>query len=255
MKFLSTLYFCCLIFLPIRLAAGNNINVGEKLTYQLSYGIFNAGISTMEVQGIDTTHGHITYRLHSRTQSNPFVDTFYKVRDRVTSWVDTSTFAAVQFEKSLREGRYRKDYKVWFDYRNMIAFSSGDTVDIDHHMQDVLSLFYYLRSLNLSVGDTVRMSNYDNDKISPFLLAINGIETIKVPAGTFECLVAEPFVESDFLFKYEGNLKIWLTNDERKIPILMKSKAKFGSMVLKLEHYQNGSPRRTEESSTASTEG
>jgi len=257
MRIPAIIYFCSLLALPVSLSAGDNIQVGEQLTYQLSYGIFNAGFSSMEVLGVDTTHGHITYHLQSRTRTTSFLDTFYKIRDEVNSWVDTSTFASVQFDNSLHEGKYRKDYEVWFDYRDMEAYSSSDTtVKIPGHMQDILSLFYYLRSLDLSVGDTVRMSNYDNDKISPFLLAINGIETVKVPAGTFECLAAQPFSESDFLFKYEGNLQIWLTNDERKIPVMMKSKANFGSMVLKLKHYVSGTldgPEPT--SSSAEPEG
>lgn len=254
MRLLAIFYFCSLLALPVHLAADDNIHVGEQLTYQLSYGIFNAGVSTMEVMKVDTTHGHVTYHLQSRTRTNSFLDTFYKVRDEVNSWVDTSTFASVRFEKSLHEGKYRKDYAVWFNYQEMTAYSSSDTtVQIPGHMQDVLSLFYYLRSLNLSVGDTVRMSNYDNDKISPFLLAVNGIEKVRVPAGTFECLAVEPFSESDFLFKYEGNLRIWLTDDERKIPVMMKSKANFGSMVLKLQRYEAGTPAR-EKPTAESTE-
>lgn len=246
MKFLTTVTLCSLFLLPMHVAAGNIIGVGEKMTYQLSYGIFKAGLSTMEVEDIDTTHGHITYRLKSRTKTNPFLDTFYKVRDEITSWVDTTSFASVQFKKTLREGKYQKEYQVWFDYQKMKAVSPDTTIQIEHRMQDVLSLFYYLRSLNLSVGDTVRLSNYDNDKISPFLLAVKGIETVKVPAGTFECLAVEPFSDSDFLFKYEGNLRIWLTNDERKIPVMMKSKANFGSMVLKLDYYKGSTPFRTD---------
>jgi len=224
-------------FVPL---AGQEFHVGEKLTFALNYGIINAGHSTMEVESLDTVHNHITYRLESRTRSNNFVDAFYKVRDKLTSWIDTSTYATIRFEKSLNEGKYEKDYDVWFDYRKMKAFSNNDTIDIETYMQDVLSLFYYIRSLQLSVGDTIRMSNFDNDKISPFLLRVTGTEKVEVPAGKFHCYIVEPFVESDFLFKYKGRLRIWLTRDDRQIPVLMKSEATIGSMILKLTDYKPG---------------
>jgi len=217
-----------------------DLQIGEKFTYQLKYGLIKAGISTMEVQDIETVRGHTTYRLHSRTRSNNFVDTFYRVRDSITSWIDTSSIATVQFEKSLNEGKYQKDYHVWFDYDNMRAISSDTTFSIESQMQDVLSLFYYIRSFDISVGDTIRMSNFDNDKISPFWISVVKEEQVKVPAGTYTCLVVEPFVESDFLFKYEGNLKIWFTKDERSLPVLMKSKALFGSMILRMTSYDPG---------------
>ncbi|MBS1271540.1 MAG: hypothetical protein MAGBODY4_00672 [Candidatus Marinimicrobia bacterium] len=239
MQRFSLLLLVCVIwaFTP---AHGQDFHIGEKLTFALNYGIINAGSSTMEVEALDTVHSHITYRLRSRTRSNNFVDTFYKVRDKLTSWIDTSTYATVRFEKSLNEGKYEKDYDVWFDYRRMKAFSNNDTTDIETYMQDVLSLFYYIRSLQMSVGDTIRMSNFDNDKISPFLLRVTGTGKVKVPAGKFHCYVVEPFVESDFLFKYKGRLQIWLTKDERKVPVLMKSEATIGSMILKLTDYKAG---------------
>mgnify|MGYP005848736335 CR=1 FL=1 len=221
-------------------ATSQDFHIGEKLSFALNYGFINAGSSTMEVEALDTVHNQTTYRLQSQTRSNNFVDTFYKVRDKLTSWIDTSTFATVRFEKSLNEGKYEKDYSVWFDYKKMVAYSSEDTTDIETYMQDVLSLFYYIRSLELSVGDTIKMSNFDNDKISPFLLRVTGAEKVKVPAGEFKCFVVEPFVESDFLFKYKGRLQIWLTKDERKIPVLMKSEATIGSMILKLTDYKAG---------------
>jgi len=220
--------------------SGQEFHIGEKLTFGLNYGFINAGSSTMKVTGLDTVHGHITYRLESRTKSNNFVDAFYKVRDQITSWIDTSTYATIQFEKSLNEGSYNKDYSVWFDYDKMMAYSSEDTLAIETYMQDVLSLFYYIRSLELSVGDTIRMSSYDNDKVSPFLLGVKRTESVSVPAGDYDCFVVEPFVESDFLFKYEGKLQIWLSREKGHIPVLMRSKATIGSMILKLEKYKPG---------------
>jgi len=233
-----------LILLLLALVPGTllsqQVRVGEQLEFNLKYGIIPAGHSSMKVTGIEKVHGHTTYKIESRTRSSNFVDTFYKVRDEITTWVDTATLATVQFTKSLHEGKYRKNYSVWFDYENMRAYSTEDTLEINSPMQDVLSLFYYIRSLDLADGDTIKLKNYDNDKISPFFLRVTGKERMVVPAGSFTCFVIQPFADSDFLFKYEGEAKIWLSMDRRRLPIYVKSKASFGSMILELEKYVPG---------------
>lgn len=195
----------------------------------------------MEITGIEEVKGHDTYALVSHTRSHDFFDNFYKVRDTIRSWIDTTSLATIKFTKSLNEGNYHKEYSVWFDYNSMQAYSSEDTFDIDTKMQDVLSQFYYIRALDLQVGDTVRMSSFDNDKVSPFLLTIQGRETAEVPAGNFPCFTIRPFTESDFLFKYKGRLKIWITQDRRRIPVLMKSRATIGSLILELKRYKQKS--------------
>ncbi len=228
--------------LSLNYAYSDSFPVGEKLKYKFNYGMINAGTHTMEVSTLDTINDRIAYKIDSETKSNSFVDTFYKVRDKFTSWIDTTNLATLQFSKSLNEGNFNKNYSVRFDYDKMQAYSSKDTViTIDSYMRDVLSLFYYLRSLELSVGDTINMSSFDNDEVTPFNVRVIKEEKVKVPAGKFDCMVIEPYIEGDFLFKYEGNLKIWMSKSEPRLPVLMKSKATLGSFVLKLSDYQQTS--------------
>jgi hypothetical protein len=65
-------------------------------------------------------------------------------------------------------------------------------------------------------------------------------ENVEVPAGTFRCLVVEPLLKSAGLFKQEGSLTIWLTDDARRMPVLMKSKVAVGSIAAELESFRMG---------------
>ncbi|MEA3296372.1 MAG: DUF3108 domain-containing protein, partial [candidate division Zixibacteria bacterium] len=62
-------------------------------------------------------------------------------------------------------------------------------------------------------------------------------ETISVDAGTFSCIVVEPLMRSVGVFKHQGRLKVWLTDDRLKMPVVMKSKILVGSISAELTDY------------------
>ena len=59
-------------------------------------------------------------------------------------------------------------------------------------------------------------------------------ETIEVEAGKFKCIVVEPIIRGEGLFKKKGSLRIWLTDDEKKIPVQMKSEVFVGDITTEL---------------------
>ena len=62
-------------------------------------------------------------------------------------------------------------------------------------------------------------------------------DTIEVPAGRFAAIVIQPIFESK-LFSEGGHAEIWLSDDENRIMLQMKSHVKFGSLNLYLKSYQ-----------------
>jgi hypothetical protein len=69
-------------------------------------------------------------------------------------------------------------------------------------------------------------------------------ERIKVKAGVFNTIVVEPLLQAAGLFKHEGKLTVWLTDDGLHLPVLMKSKVLVGSIVAELTDYRLGRIRR-----------
>jgi hypothetical protein len=69
---------------------------------------------------------------------------------------------------------------------------------------------------------------------------VQGRERVKVPAGTFDCLVVEPMLKAGGLFKHEGRIWVWLTDDTTKLPVLMKTKVIIGTVDAKLKTYRLG---------------
>jgi hypothetical protein len=78
------------------------------------------------------------------------------------------------------------------------------------------------------------MSNHDNKKVYDLKVIIQRKERIKVDAGTFDCIMVQPVLQGEAIFKQQGELWVWLTDDERKIPVQMKSKVAVGSITTEL---------------------
>jgi len=64
---------------------------------------------------------------------------------------------------------------------------------------------------------------------------VHGREKVEVPAGSFSCLIIEPVLKGEGLFQQKGRLRIWVTDDERKLPVLMKTEILIGTIDVKLK--------------------
>ena len=97
---------------------------------------------------------------------------------------------------------------------------------------------YYVRNQDLAVGDTLLINVTVDGKSVVTKVLVHRIESIKTIFGKTECLVIEPVMVSEAVFKQTGRIQIWLTNDDSKIPVKMESKVTFGSFKAYLEEYE-----------------
>ena len=107
-------------------------------------------------------------------------------------------------------------------------------ISIPKYVLDILGAFYYVRTQRLEVGEPIEMKNHDNKKIYNLRIIIQKRERVKVKAGKFDCIVVQPQLKGDAIFKQKGKLWVWLTDDEFKIPVKMKSKVAVGSISSEL---------------------
>lgn len=215
--------------------------VGEKLSFEVKYGFISAGTATMEVMRLIEYENRPCYQIVTQARSNSFFSTFYKVEDRVESIMDATGLFSWRFEKNLREGKYRSDRKYSFDQRGNSVVYKGDTIEIEPFVQDALSTLYYMRTQPLEVGKSFFLDNFIDGRKYHLEVKVLKRETITVDAGSFECFVVEPITQSVGIFKHEGRLKVWLTDDRLRLPVLMKSKVIVGSIAVELTDYELGS--------------
>jgi hypothetical protein len=212
--------------------------VGEELVFSVQYGIVTAGEATIEVRNIAVIDGRPCYYIVSDARTNDVFSVFYRVRDRFVSLMDTTDLVSVRYEKHLREGRHKSDRTVVFDQRQHKAYYNDKEVPIAPRTQDVLSALFYVRTLPLKVGQSIAIANHTDGKNYPLLVRVLGEERITVEAGTFDCLVVEPFLRYPGIFTQKGRMKVWLTNDKYKMPVLVKSKVIIGEVSAVLKKYK-----------------
>jgi len=221
-------------------------NVGEKLVFSVDYGFYKAGTATMSVNEIADVNGDKCYHILTTAESNDFISNFYKVRDKVDSYIDAKGMFSRRFEKHLREGKYKSDRIVDFYHDRKIALNTEKKhalTEIPLYVHDVLSALYYLRTKELVVGRDEFVDVYADGKVYPLKVIVHKKETVKVKAGKFSCIKIEPIMKSEGIFKQEGKLTVWITDDEYKIPVKMSSKVLIGSIGTNLESYQMGTSR------------
>ena len=225
---------------PLRKLTNDAFAVGERLVFGVNYGFITAGEAVMEVAAYDSVAGRKCYRVEFTVNSLPSFSWIYKVEDRYLTYIDVETIAPWKFEQHIREGTYRRDFIAEFDQVNLVATTTGGTYPIPQYVHDIMSAFYFARTIDFSSfkpGDGVLLSNFYKDKTHELKVNFLGRQELETEAGTFNTLVVEPLVKEGGLFKSEGRIVIWLSDDERKIPVRVNTKVVIGSIDTELKSY------------------
>ena len=222
-------------------AVSHPFRPGESLRFSVQYGFINAGSAWLEVQPAKAPDGRPAYNLIARAESNAFFSRFYKVRNRIESLWDCDGRFTWRYAEDRREGKYRAKSEIRFDpERHEAIYPDGDAVPTPPDVQDALSAFYYTRYQALPLGGSVVFDYHAGRKSQPLEVKVLGRERIDTPAGKFDCVAIEPVLHAGGIFKSKGRLVIWLTDDDRRMPVLMKSKVMIGSISVVLQEVKSG---------------
>ena len=216
--------------------------VGEQLNFSVNWTVGNIGTAYMHVAAVDSFRGEACYRIEAGARSNKTIDLFYPVRDFFLSLIDSKRLYSRRFVKRQQEGKTLRNRELIYDQDNHRRFDlvSGDTTGIVPEAQDELSIFYFFRALNLEVGQGQLLENFADRRGNPLKVMVHRTEWVEVPAGRFYCYVVEPYIKSGGLFQHKGNLLIWITSDEHRIPVKVSSDLDFGRVYVLLEDYRLG---------------
>lgn len=210
-------------------------DVGERLTYTLQFNIIKMGRGYLSVESIDTISDVQSYHVKFEAKTIKFADKLFRVRDQIDIWLNKTNLTTLKIIKDINEGSFHRKYNTIIDYNKSIAITNGDTIQITDAVRDPYSLLYYFRTIPLEIGQVLDFTTFDNKKLTGFQVIVAGKETVKTPAGRFPCIIVKPFREGKTLLKNKGDMKIWFSDDELRLPVQIQIKLKYGSMLLQLK--------------------
>jgi len=235
--------FCILIYFSLpSFTEQSAFKIGEKLVFSVGWtNVIDAGTAVMQVSNEEVFFGHNVYHTITTTKSSSAFSSFFYVYDRIDCYFDKDTFASLKYEKHLREGDYKNDEVIYYDPEKQIAVRDEKIIKILPNTMDVLTAFYYLRTLNFQPGEVIKINQSDGKRSKIIEVKILKKEKVTVPAGTFNCIKIEPILnETEGIFRQSGRLWFWLTDDEKHMPVLMKSSIVIGDITAKLASYTIG---------------
>lgn len=220
---------------------------GETLTYEISWStIITAGTAVTEVKRERLPDGREVLRFIATSRSVGVVDKVYPVNDTVQSVFDPQGMQSLSFSLNESHGKRKRRRGLVFDHaRKKVVSTLNDdppqTLAIRDRVQDALSSLYYLRTRkDFTIGKTMVIEVHDSGKNWSVEVHILAREKVKTPAGEFSTIKVKTYPKYDGVFMNKGEIFIWLTDDSRKVPVLMKSTISIGSIVSTLTDMKMG---------------
>jgi hypothetical protein len=213
--------------------------VGERLSYALFWLAIKAGQATLEVHESPPVEDRPALKLYSLAKSSKFLSTFYPVENRVESVIDAETPSPYRLIFHRREGKRRNTFDLTFHHAegNVRSIKDGneEVLPIPPGTQDILSCLYYVRALpSLIPGTSVVLNVHHDRKNYRLEVRVEGTEKVPSPWGEIEAVRVLAIMPFRGLFLNEGNIRVWLTNDVRRVPVMMKAKVIIGSITANL---------------------
>jgi hypothetical protein len=230
----------------LRVIHNDAFTYGERLSFEISYGFLTAAEAFMNISPSPVQFfGRDAYEINFDVNSRSSFDLIYKVRDNYKSYIDTKGIFPWKFEQHIREKDYSRDFEITFDQLNHIVKTKLGSEqkqydNIPEYVHDIISSFYYARTLdyrNLKEGDIQTVQYFYKDGIYPLDIRFKGREKVDVDAGEFRTIIVEPGLKEGFT-STTSDITIWLTDDDRKIPVKVKMKIIIGALVAELTKYE-----------------
>ena len=251
-------------------AAGSHraFSPGEKLKFRLRWGIIPAGEALLEVLPIETIDGIESYHFVLTARTNAFIDAFYKYRSRIDAYADTGMTRSIRYRKKVEARKKIREVILSFDweasevqYHSVRKYTADDTkapgtrdrksdVRIRKYFTpvlpgafDPLSVFYYSRSIPLNENTRILRPVSDGKKCIIGAAKVKRREKLRLANGTYDTYLIEPnlkHLEGVFEKSKKAKIQLWVTNDERRIPVKLKSKIVIGSFTGELISFTEG---------------
>ena len=207
----------------------------EKLSYQISMLGVPVGNAVLEA-----TNNNGELRITSSAKSNATISFFYPIDNATETRMFSGRYVTTTIRQ--REGRYQRDigFTLCFSEKNIFwadrlkkRYTNQPMPNED--VLDVITGFYFLRNQSLEVGRTLVLNLFDSNAYAPTTVHILRRERVKLPGlREADTLVIRPELRTDGFFRRAGEVLVWLTDDDYKVPVRLETTIDIGRVTAEL---------------------
>ena len=205
--------------------------VGERLTYNVSFSNFpDAAHVEVEVMSRGVHFGREAFQLRAHVETNGVINVaLFAINNDYMTYIDPASGLPFRSQETARDAIRSND-----SFQDFNQPAGNEAIPPKQKgfpgTYDFISAFYRARALPLAPGGvydfTVRGQGVDYQAE----LKVVGHDTIRTNVGSFPAIVTEVKVSGSPL----KNFKIYFSDDERHVPVLITARVRSGDLTAEL---------------------
>jgi len=219
---------------------------GERALYRATWnGMFS--VASAEIQTTPKlVDGKKVIQVRVDAKTSGALDLIWKMRDTISSTFDAVALTPAHFVFSQRENakvidteaKFDQRTKRWAVNRQQVGKQTKNYQFESNNTLDPITAVYLARSTEYKVGDKLYFKVFGGRYQYLLELFVEKKEPVELESGkTVEAYRIVPRIQNITKRGYAGRVNeaiIWISADERRVPIKMSSKVIFGTVHLEL---------------------
>lgn len=243
---LAVFLLMCMLIGPAHAETENPaFKPGQRLVYEVRWGPFKVAHASMTTSGPLHMEEQLAYAFSLNIETNSFADNFYRMRDTYTGYTDPTLSRSLLYLKRENHKNRERNVDVRFDWQqNTVQYSreghdSREPITLDGDFFDPVSTLFIARMSEIVPGESLIINVADGRTATPVTLEVGKPTNIRTKAGNYEAVLIKPDLSalSDEFDQKKNSLhfaKIWVSNDEQKLPVQLSIRVNVGSIKAKL---------------------
>lgn len=218
----------------------------EALTYRVDWLRMHAGNAKLSWSPASSEGAH-GWQANLSLESVGLVSKFYKVDNQYSSTLDDQLCVQSSLLKARERGRDREALVTFDRQRGKAVYLERDLakksvldsreIDIPACVHDVIGALQRLRAMRLETGQSAEFPVSDGKKSILAKVEAQERETVRTRTGSYKTVRYEAFLFNNVLYRRKGRLFVWLTDDDRRLPVQVRMRLSLpiGTVTLQLE--------------------
>ena len=219
------------VALSIILSQSGLVGIGEELRYSASFKSISVGDAIIRTNS--TLDNEIV--ISTSIKSNRFLSRFYSLDDSIST-IYSNDFNLKRIYKRVSQGTYKKTFISDINTIEKTVATGSVVNKFTYDPFDPIGLICFLRSAEITSIENDFFSIIDNGKITDIGIYVSRDEGISIGGSQYSCIKFVPYsIGDEKLFKNDGIMSVWVTDDRYRVPIKIEQRTNIGMMTLELK--------------------